>query len=257
MRREAPSPPARRRRVVLPDSPNDAVIYAIGDVHGCFDQLVRLEERIVADGRDRPQEKIVVMLGDYVDRGPESAQVLRHLLDDMPPGFRRVCLCGNHEEMMLRFLADPLANVAWVEAGGAATLTSYGFDVRWLLRTYRRRPDQLVRVLRDAVTAEHIEFLRGLPVLAASGRRVFVHAGIRPGVPLDRQTDTDLLWIREPFLTEGPGLPLVVVHGHTPTLKPIFHNNRLCIDTGAYASGRLTAVRCIGAKATLLTADNR
>lgn len=250
---EAPEEP--RDRLELPDE--GLVVYAVGDVHGCHDELVRLDRAIVADGLRTPRPKIVIMLGDYVDRGPDSAHVVDYLLQDMPAGFTRICLCGNHEQMMLRFLDDPAANLEWLDLGGDATIMSYGLDIHWLMRVYRDRPAQIVRVLREAVSEGHIGFLRGLPVLVRMGDVVFAHAGVRPGVPLAMQTDHDLMWIREPFLSEGPRLPVVVIHGHSPTSRVSLVRNRLCIDTGVYSSGRLTAVRCYAKKARLLSVETR
>lgn len=246
--------PARNATPVPVQLPNeDVVIYAIGDVHGYLDQLMQVEAAIFADGRRSPRRKIVVMLGDYVDRGTRSADVVAHLMADMPDGFERVCLCGNHERMMLRFLEDPYENLAWLDFGGEATMLSYGLDVRRVLHAYGQRPDEVGRIVREAVSAGHIDFLRRLPVLACAGPLTFVHAGIRPGIELARQKEQDLLWIREPFLSEGPQLPITVIHGHTPTERPALKNGRICIDTGVYLTERLTAIRWADGQASLLT----
>lgn len=243
---------SRRARVRLSDG--DPVLYAVGDVHGCHQQLLRLDRLIVEDGGAVPRRKVVVMLGDYVDRGPASAAVIDHLMTDMPDGFHRLCLCGNHEQMMLRFLDDPFANLFWFEHGGDMTLRSYGLDFRQVLRTRRRRAE-VVELLRETVSAEHIEFLRALPVCAYTDRLVFAHAGLRPGVAFGRQTDEDLMWIREPFLSKGPQLPLVVIHGHTPASRPVCENGRIGLDTAACETGRLTALRWDGERVRLLQTD--
>ncbi|MFC3072215.1 metallophosphoesterase family protein [Shinella pollutisoli] len=237
---DAPQAPvARRRRVEIADG---RPIYAIGDVHGCFEALLALEDRIAADARrlalTRP---LVVYLGDYIDRGPDSRAVLNHLArSDHADRIERVALCGNHDDTFLRFLRSPGDNMGWLDFGGDATLRSYGIDPAAVLK---RRAGDLGRILREAVPGHHVALLESLPVALACGDLLFVHAGIRPGVALEDQDDEDLLWIREPFLSEGPRLPLTVVHGHTAGSEPVFGRGRVCIDTGCYATGRLTAIR--------------
>ncbi|WP_161992771.1 metallophosphoesterase [Aureimonas leprariae] len=246
---------SRRERLFVGEG--NPIFYAVGDVHGCHEQLVEIDRLIVEDGQASQRPKIVVMLGDYVDRGPASADVLDHLTGGMPDGFRRVCLCGNHEEMMLRFLKEPFGNLFWFEHGGEVTLKSYGLDLRPILKTHRRHPKEVAEIVRDAVSAEHIEFLRALPVCAYTDRLVFAHAGVRPGVALRRQTDDDLMWIREPFLSKGPELPLVVVHGHTPSSRPVCGRGRIGLDTAACETGRLTALRWDGVQVKLLQTGPR
>lgn len=229
------------------------VLYAIGDVHGCFDALQALEARIVADAGGRRAEKpLIVYLGDYVDRGPQSRDVLSHLArNDHNDGIARIALCGNHDDAFLRFIRDPVENTAWLDYGGDATLRSYGLGNM----AHQRRPEALLdvgRALAEAVPQAHIDLLENLPVYAQSGDRLFVHAGIRPGIPLDDQADEDLLWIREPFLNEGPRLPITVVHGHTAGVEPVFGDGRICIDTGCYATGRLTALRVTATQTVVL-----
>lgn len=233
--------PSRRRVEIDADRP---AIYAIGDVHGCYGALQALEAGIRADivesGARRP---LIIYLGDYIDRGPDSMAVVAHLARrDHGDGIDRLALCGNHDDTFLQFIRNPVENIAWLDFGGDATLRSYGLGQR----AHLRRPDELRATglaLEEAVPKEHIAFLEGLPVLARHGNRLFVHAGIRPGVDLDAQTEEDLLWIREPFLTEGPGLPVTVIHGHTAGVEPVYGKNRICIDTGCYATGRLTALK--------------
>ncbi|WP_181705709.1 metallophosphoesterase family protein [Chthonobacter rhizosphaerae] len=238
-----PAAPPRRRRRLSINAPYP-VIYAIGDVHGCLRELRALEERIMADAAGRPGPKLVVMLGDYVDRGPQSAQVIEHLLAPMRPPFTRVCLCGNHDEFMLRFLDDPQRNMGWLGIGGKETLLSYGIDPDMMLDP-SAAPD-LAALVRSRVPEDHVAFLRSLPVLLEGPGILFVHAGVRPEVPLAEQTDDDLMLIREPFLTHGPGLPYLVVHGHSPEVEPTVGRLRVGIDTGAFRTGRLSAVRWDG-----------
>jgi serine/threonine protein phosphatase 1 len=188
--------------------------FAIGDVHGRFDLLSLALDEI---GDLEAQDARLVMLGDYVDRGPESREVVDELMR-RSSDTRVVCLRGNHEEMMLRALEDPGAEGPWFLNGGDATLASYGGEV----------------------PAEHRAWLRGLPISHQSEHQVFVHGGVRPGVPLDAQDPRDLLWIRQPFLDSGEDFGKHVVHGHTPARAPELRPNRSNLDTGAYHSGTLT-----------------
>lgn len=209
-------------------------IYAVGDVHGCADRLGLLHDQIAADARARPAEHVVLIhLGDYVDRGEDSAGVLERLLAPCPvPGAEVVNLLGNHEVMMLD-ACDPRAPDGaldfWLENGGAETLASYhahpGDPAPW-----------------EAIPREHLALLRGCSLRWAAGDYLFVHAGVRPGIPLERQDPFDLLWIREPFLSFEGDLPLVVVHGHTPAAVPAVRPHRIGIDTGACFGGDLTCL---------------
>lgn len=232
--------PFRRTRLKFVEWP--AAVYAIGDVHGCLDQLVALEERIIADGAGFAGEKWIVTLGDYIDRGPASGAVLDHIASPAPPGFRRIALIGNHEQMMLDFLDNPPRYIEWLQWGGLETAESYGMppdpEMRW-----RRSPHVYAEMLRPLIPLRHLTLLRNLPVCLSLPRFFFVHAGIRPGVSLERQEDADLIWIRAPFLNAGPTAKLTVVHGHTPVDEPEFAPGRVDIDTGCFYSGTLTALR--------------
>lgn len=216
-----------------------AAIYAIGDVHGCLDHLRRLEEKIVNDAAAIEGEKWIVMIGDYVDRGPRAAGVIDHLIADPPEGFRRFCLLGNHEDVMLKFLLDPMRNPEWMSIGGAdTTLASYGIDIADIDTALH-----LKRVIGGAIPKAHIAFLKSLPVLITLPGVAFAHAGVRPGIPLEEQRDDDLVWIRP---GGGPtGIAERVVHGHTPVREPHVADDRINIDTGAFVNGRLTAVRLL------------
>jgi serine/threonine protein phosphatase 1 len=234
----APAAP-ERPRLTAPEWP--AAIYAIGDVHGCLAELKRLEQLIYADAAAPAGDKWIVMLGDYVDRGPDSAGVLDHLLSPVPPGYRRICLAGNHETMLLAFLEAPLAGSDWLRFGGIQTLQSYAVDEQ---SGYFDAPtlEQRRQILESHVPRRHVEFMRGLPLYLRVGNTVFVHAGLRHGVPLEQQSERDLLWLRP-----GDDAPFeagtVVVHGHTPTATPTLSPWRIGIDTGAAMTGILTAVR--------------
>ena len=209
-------------------------VYAIGDVHGCLTQLLTLHSKIAADLAERPiQTSVLVHLGDYVDRGPDSAGVVSLLSDIIaPPVSVRADLCGNHEAMMRASLSGDLraANV-WLENGGNATLQSYGV-----------RPDALLDDWLQRVPAAHQRWIAARELTHREGGYLFVHAGIRPGRKLHRQADDDLLWIREPFLSSSDRHPLVIVHGHTPAPMPAIHANRIGIDTGAVMGGTLTCL---------------
>lgn len=247
---QAPVMPLHRRPRVRISTPY-ALIYVVPDVHGCYEELVDAEQRIVEDASAfGDARRLVVMLGDYVDRGPRSADVVEHLCRGDFQGFDRLCLCGNHDDVMLQFMADPERHAEWLDFGGDVTLLSYGLDVADLFRRGRYRAVRDAAL--EAIPREHLEFLASLPTLAVYGRIVFAHAGLRPGVTLSEQTDEDLMWIREPFLSQGAGAAVTVIHGHTVSVRPDIGPNRLGIDTGAYASGRLSVLRIARGGAALI-----
>jgi serine/threonine protein phosphatase 1 len=211
--------------------PQGLRIYAIGDPHGCVQRLAELHDRIAEDLAERPVERsVLVHVGDYVDRGPDSAGVVALVQADPIPGVQTINLVGNHEQMMLAAL-DPRATGEvvgfWLDNGGAATLESYGADPRDM-RSW------------DAVPSTDLAFLRSLRPSFAIGGYFFAHAGVRPDVPLERQDAMDLAWIREPFLSWRGRLAAVVVHGHTPAEGPEVLPHRIGIDTGAVYGGALT-----------------
>jgi serine/threonine protein phosphatase 1 len=208
-------------------------IYAIGDVHGCLDRLAAVHEQIAEDLATRPVDiSVLVHLGDYVDRGLDSAQVVDWLSNGAPvPVTQIVNLMGNHEDMMLQALpgTNKDANNTWLANGGADSLLSWEI-------TRKIPPSEWARL----VPAEHQTFLRELKISFRFGGYMFVHAGIRPGVPLDCQEKHDMLWIREPFLAWKHSFDVIVVHGHTPRHEPDVRSNRIGIDTGAVMGGVLT-----------------
>ncbi|MBO6784658.1 MAG: serine/threonine protein phosphatase, partial [Alphaproteobacteria bacterium] len=217
-------------------APEDTVIYAIGDVHGRLDLLGELERRILRDADGRGESRrVIVYLGDYVDRGYESRGVIDHLLSPGPDGFERVFLKGNHEEFLLRYLEDSSVARAWLSNGGVETLMSYGVEVSMSSADASR----VHADFRNALPSEHRAFMEQLPVMHREGGYAFVHAGVRPGVPLDAQDPEDLLWIRKDFLDDPGDHGAVVVHGHTVEENPVDRANRIGIDTGAYAPSRL------------------
>ena len=237
--------------VTLPaaQAPDGMRLYAIGDVHGCSDRLAEVHARIGNDLASRPvADWRVIHLGDYVDRGPDSAGVLRMLLDYGADG-RAEFLLGNHDAFLIGFLADPAGPVldVWIENGGAETFESFGIDSG--LARQARKPAERQRLreaLESALPSGLARFLSGVVPMVRHGDYAFVHAGVRPGVAMDQQSRDDLLWIREPFLSSTRWHGRRVVHGHTVTLQPDVRDNRIGIDTGAYASGRLTVLAIEG-----------
>jgi serine/threonine protein phosphatase 1 len=212
-------------------------------VHGCIAQLRRLEAEIMADAASIDGEKWIVTLGDYIDRGADSPAVLDHVMSPAPPGFRRFALVGNHEQLLLDFLDNPPANLDWLEWGGLETAAAYGLlDPK---QEWRRSPSRFAEALRPLIPARHLALLRSLPTCLSLPRYFFVHAGIRPGVPLDGQEDDDLIWIRAPFLRARFSGELTIVHGHTPVDAVEAVVGRIDIDTGCFYSGVLTALRVL------------
>jgi len=226
---------------VKPCVPAGRRVYAIGDIHGRADLLSGLFKRIDADLKARPTaDPIQVFLGDYIDRGPDSRQVI-DLLIGRRRGNNVIFLKGNHEDFALQFLTDPAVLFHWKNVGGLSTLLSYG--VTPLRRGDDPKSQQEVATLLDqAIPDNHRRFFQGLGLSFICGDFFFTHAGVRPGIPLQRQSKQDLLWIREDFLLHEEDFGKVVVHGHTPTREPEIHPNRINIDTGAYATGRLTCL---------------
>ncbi len=243
--------PGRERRARLKIETAGAAVYVIGDVHGCLDLLLALESSIVADAHELPGRKIIVMLGDYVDRGPASSQVIDHLMAPPPAGFERICLAGNHEVAMLDYIDRRLTLGDWMHMGAAPTLLSYGVDPERLGSIYQSR--QVDDMIRHAIPAGHVEFLRSLPILIEAKRYIFVHAGIRPELDLDRQSDDDLVFIRTAFYEKAHLMKKYVVHGHTPVTEAKLEGTRINVDTGAFFSGRLTALRIWQNKGRYLT----
>lgn len=226
-----------KRAAAAAKAPADTRVYAVGDIHGCLEQLKALQERILQDAaKSRAERKVVVYLGDYVDRGPESRGVIDHLIEQPLEGFKSVHLMGNHEQFMLDFLRDSDVMRIWLLNGGDETLRS--FDVN----PFTGGPDGLQNALRDALTAKEQKFLRGLRLSHTEGSYHFVHAGVKPGVALDAQDPHDLLWIRDEFLSSKEDFGKIIVHGHSPRSKPEQPANRINIDTGAVYGGPLTAV---------------
>ena len=237
-----------------PKTPDNCRIYAIGDIHGRADLLDALLQRIADDAGARPpvDRQILVFLGDYINRGAGTRQVVDTLLDGIPEGFEPFYLKGNHEVVMAWFLEDPRKYfIRWIGLGGKATMASYGVDVE----QFTMGPDYGLRCQDEfakAIPARHRDFFDELRISLAFGDYFFVHGGVRPGVPLDAQVEEDLLWIKDDFLSHEDPFPKVIVHGHTPLDAPEIRPNRLSLDTRAWFSGCLTAARLEGPAQELL-----
>ncbi|SUB00183.1 Serine/threonine-protein phosphatase 2 [Pannonibacter phragmitetus] len=228
-------------RVIIHDD-RPQVLYAIGDIHGRLDLFEELEAMILADAALFPGPAQMILLGDLVDRGPASSQILDRMLAPPRGGMERIILAGNHELMMLGFLEDPKANMAWLAHGGQEALFSYGLSAQEI-DNMRRSPKTASALLRSYVPEEHFQLLESLPTACSMPGVIFAHAGIRPGVPVSLQNDIDLTRIRGEFLGSTDDYGAIVVHGHTVVEAPEVHPNRIAIDTGAYATGILTALR--------------
>ncbi len=245
-----------RERVTVANAhvPEGTLVYAVGDIHGRVDLLRRLHDSIRADADKRVPEfrRVVVYLGDYIDRGLQSRKVLDFLLDNPLDGFECVYLKGNHEEQFLEFLNDVGAGGLWLKIGGDAMLHSYGISISKDVSSAPPLP-HLQEIIRNSLPEKHLEFLSRLELSLEIGDYFFVHAGVNPYEPLERQVPEDMLWIRDEFLFSDANYGMVVVHGHSVTDTPDIHDNRIGIDTGAYASNNLTCLVLEGSSKRFLT----
>src|SRR4051812_23892225 len=219
---------------------NASRLYVIGDIHGRADLLDQIVEKIGLDIQQHPGSQcLTITLGDYIDRGPESRGVLDRLArNPFPTAY--VALKGNHEELFEWFMRDPKVGPQWRHLGGLETLHSYGIPVGQLMRG--KGFDEATSALQNAVPEKHLAFLSSLRLFISTGAYFFCHAGVRPGIPLDRQEAGDLLWIRNDFLNSRKDFGKIIVHGHTPVARPEVLPNRINIDTGAFATGCLTCI---------------
>ena len=230
-----------------PSVPPGLRVYAVGDIHGEAGRLAELLRTIETDAAGGSDDRLLVTLGDYVDRGPDSREVIDILEDEPLSGFKCVHLIGNHEQMMLDFLESAENGPRWLMNGGDGTCRSYGIDPLgddWGAggAAFPSRLDGLRQGLLEALPATHRRFLDALVLHHQEGDYLFVHAGLRPGRPLAAQDPEDLLWIRDPFLYSTSDHGFIVVHGHTPTGEPDRQPNRIGIDTGACYGGRLSCL---------------
>lgn len=209
-------------------APQGVRIYAVGDIHGRADLLRRLLALIQQDAADCNKRVIEVFLGDYIDRGLESDKVIDLLIAPPPCNHERICLRGNHEATLLEFLQDPNVLRGWSQFGGYATLSAYGIPIPTEMNN-----DTFVSIqqqLRKTLPIEHLKFFDSLPLSYQCGDYFFVHAGIRPGIPLDEQREEDFLWIRDEFLRYTHPHEAYIVHGHTPNTEPELLANRANLD---------------------------
>lgn len=237
----------------VPDRPPlpDHEIFAVGDIHGRVDLLRPLLEKVRAAATTaRPD---LIFLGDYIDRGPGSREVVDQLLDDgLRDRFQTVFLKGNHEATLLEFLKDPGVGPSWIQFGGGETLMSYG------VRPPEFKGDEAgwadaSRELRLRMPRSHKAFYEGLQLSVERGCYLFVHAGVDPSKPLEMQDESDLLWVREAFMEDTRALSRIIVHGHTPEAEPHHDHRRIGLDLGGYQTGRLASVRLHGADVSFIT----
>ena len=236
----------RRKEKPRPRVPEGVCIYAIGDIHGRVNLLERILSRIDVDLASHPARSgIRVFLGDYIDRGPASRQVIDRLVT-RDRSCRSVFLKGNHELYLTQFLGNPAILGDWQHYGGLETLMSYGITPS--INADAATQAQLAAALDRALPGSHRRFIGMLKSSFTCGDFFFVHAGVRPGVPLTKQSEEDLLWIRQDFLLYEEDFSKIIVHGHTPVMEPEVRPNRINIDTGAYATGQLTCLLLEGDK---------
>ena len=238
-------------------APEGCRLYAIGDIHGRLDLLVTLLDLIEEDQEERAELPVtLIFLGDYIDRGPDSKGVVDRLVRGFSPLYTPIFLKGNHEALLLSFLKEPFSGANWLRNGGDAALLSYGVGLETLQMVFWDGPKGLVEAQRQflAVLPEaHLLFYKGLKLSCHLGGYFFTHAGIRPKVPLDRQSEDDLLWIRKEFLNSTDDFGAVVVHGHTPVRNVQDLHNRIGLDTFAFRSEKLTAAGLEGTQRWFLS----
>jgi len=241
-----PAPPARPSGRI----PEGRLVIAIGDLHGRLDLFEQLWPKVEASARlSAARQRTLVFLGDYIDRGLQSRQLIDRLLAGFP-GYETIFLKGNHDETLVQFLSDPKLGEAWRNFGGVETLHSYGVAHRAGHDWAQTRAE-----LAATFPPEHLKFFQSLRLYYTCGDFLFVHAGVRPGLALEHQSEHDMLWIRDEFLNSAMSFGHVVVHGHTPEKRAVVRPNRIGIDTGAYMSGVLTALVLEGSEQKFLSTN--
>lgn len=239
-----------KSRSKRPSLPNGVRVYAVGDIHGRIDLLELLLNKIDRDIAERPcLRPVLIFLGDYVDRGLGSREVIQRLID-RSESHETITLKGNHETFPLEFLKNPTVLGEWRKYGGLQMLMSYGLQPS--MNPDMAEQIELAQKFRVALPPAHATLLATMPHSFTLGDFFFVHAGVKPGVPLEKQTEEHLLWIKEEFLLSDDDHGKMIVHGHTPVAEPDFHPNRINIDTGAYATGKLTCLVIEGDRAAVL-----
>ena len=244
--------PSRQSEPTETGLPEDHRLYCIGDIHGCLNLLEEVHQKITEDAADYSGNKILVYLGDYIDRGKDSRQVVECVLGEYPPDFRKVFLLGNHEQVLLEFLSGNNLAIAhdWFMFGGLATLRSYGVEVQGI--PIAMQFEGLRSELAKKMPMAHQQFFQQLQLNYELGGYFFVHAGVRPKVKLQQQRPEDMLWIREEFIGSDRFHGKIIVHGHHVTAEPVIQHNRIGLDTGAYSSGKLTCAVFEGTDCRLL-----
>lgn len=215
-------------------------MYSVGDIHGNLDALIALHDKIQQDAAGFSGDKIIVYLGDYIDRGMESRQVVDLLIKHPLSGFRAIHLRGNHDQVLLDFLGSENIAPQWFNFGGQATVLSYGVTLAGI--PSGEKQIQLRKDLQDMIPVDHLSFFQQLEYSFSIGDYFFVHAGVRPRIALQRQSPMDMMWIREEFLNSPYRFDKMIVHGHSVVTEPEMLENRIAIDTGAYMTGRLTCL---------------
>lgn len=259
--RRASLSPAIPQRIT--QAPEGLCLYAVGDIHGRMDLLTRLVELIDADAATLPEgtKPQIVFLGDYIDRGLQSRDVIEYFASGALDRYDPVFLLGNHEEALMRFLQEANFGSQWTRYGGGETLYSYGFappNTRASLNSHEEMAkvrDAWTRLwteFRARLPEAHLTFLQSLKPYHVAGDYLFVHAGLRPGLGLEEQTQRDMLWIREEFLEDGAPFDHLIVHGHTPEDAIHRDDRRIGLDTGAFLTGRLSAARLFGTDVAFL-----
>lgn len=229
---------------ILGEVPNQCRVYAIGDIHGRADLLVQLLEKIVDDNMAQSivERQVIIFLGDYIDRGPGSCDVIDILTSELPNGYEFFFLKGNHEAMMLEAMKNRQALPTWFHNGGQKTLLSYGINPERYIVT----PGEALKLgelLAEKMPDRHKKFFRKLRLSVSIGDYFFVHAGVNPVTSIENQKERDLLWIRQRFLKHKRKFEKIIIHGHSVSNSPDLKSNRIGIDTGAWKTGKLTALR--------------
>lgn len=236
---------------VAPTLSNNLRLYCIGDIHGRDDLLLMIHSLILSEQQGYRGEIKIIYVGDYIDRGMRSKQVIDFLTDDYGLNSHSVFLRGNHEQALLDFLEDDTVGPAWFSFGGIATLASYGVAVT-KIPTKRQEYIDIQSEIKDKLPDAHLSFLKETVFSYREGSYFFAHAGINPKRSIKRQKTDDLMWIRDAFISSDKNYENIVVHGHTITDKPEFRINRIGIDTGAFMSGVLTCLVLEGSKQRVL-----
>jgi len=258
---EAPSAPPVLQRIT--QAPEGLCLYAVGDIHGRMDLLLRLVEQIDADAAQLPEgvKPQIIFLGDYIDRGLQSRDVIEYFTSGALDRYDPVFLLGNHEEALLRFLQEVNFGTQWTRFGGGETLYSYGFappNSRASLNSHeemakvREAWTKLWEAFRERLPESHLSFFQSLKPYHVAGDYLFVHAGLRPGLSLEKQSQRDMLWIREEFLDDALPFDHLIVHGHTPEDAIHRDDRRIGLDTGAFLTGKLSAARLFGTDVAFL-----